>query len=180
MNLKQFEFVTFQNDDKLIEKLNIDNIVIFGHSLGGYVALAFAEKYEHKLLGLGLILSTALPDTEEKKQKRRQDIDAISVRGTQSYVRKLIPKLFAASNMEKMKTEISTLIEVGLRMNAEGMRGILEGMQLRPNRSHVLANASYPILLVAGAEDQIVSPTETFSVAPEELTYSTFHYPHIL
>ncbi len=165
---------------QLIEELSIDKVVMFGHSLGGYVTLAFADKYEHKLLGLGLIHSTALPDTEEKKKKRLQDIEDISVKGTESYVRKLIPKLFVESKLEEMNTEISILINEGLRMNAEAMRGILEGMRLRPDRSHVLADASYPILLVAGSEDKVVSPLETFTVAAGELTDSTFRYPHIL
>lgn len=165
---------------QLIETLNIDKIVIFGHSLGGYVALAFAEKYQHKLLGLGLIHSTALPDTEEKKEKRRQDIDRISAQGTEKYIKELIPNLFAASKQTKLQAEIATLINIGLQMNEEVMKGIIEGMRSRPNRSHVLADASYPILLVAGAEDQVISPLETFSVAPGELADSTFRYPHIL
>ncbi|MCR8659686.1 alpha/beta fold hydrolase [Paenibacillus endoradicis] len=165
---------------KLMEQLEIDKVVMFGHSLGGYVTLAFADKYGDKLLGLGLIHSTALPDTEEVKDKRRQDIDDISDNGINHYVKKLIPKLFMDSKLGKMQGEVYDIITVGLEMTATGAIRTLEGMMQRPDRSHVLANATYPILLVAGAEDDIISPLDTFSITGEGITDSTFGYPHIL
>ncbi|HIW31959.1 MAG TPA: alpha/beta hydrolase [Candidatus Paenibacillus intestinavium] len=165
---------------KLIEQLEIDKVVMFGHSLGGYVALAFAEMYEDKLIGLGLIHSTALPDTEEVKEKRRQDIEDICDNGINQYVKKLIPKLFMDSKLGKMQPEVYDIITVGLDMTSEGAIHTLEGMMRRSDRSHVLANATYPILLVAGAEDEVISPLDTFSITGEEVTDSTFGYPHIL
>ncbi|MFD0716024.1 alpha/beta fold hydrolase [Paenibacillus sp. GCM10027626] len=164
----------------LIETLSLDQVVMFGHSLGGYVALAFAEQYKDKLLGLGLIHSTALPDTEEIKQKRRQDMMDISVNGIQSYIKRLVPKLFTESKQGEWQGEMYDLIRVGCKTNQEGAIRTLQGMTERPDRSHVLAEATYPILLVAGAEDEVICPLETFSINEEDTPNSTFSYPHIL
>lgn len=165
---------------RLVEKLQINKVVMLGHSLGGYVTLAFAEQYGDKLLGFGLIHSTALPDTEEKKRKRRQDIEEIKNKGINDYVNKLIPKLFTKANRSEMQEEVSDMINVGLDMTQEGATRTLEGMIERPDRSHVLANAKHPILIVAGAEDEVIRPLDTFSIATGNDTDSTFDYPHIL
>jgi len=164
----------------LIEHLKIDKIVLLGHSLGGYAALAFADKYRDKLLGLGLIHSTALPDTEETKEKRRRDIQDISVNGINNYIKRLIPKLFTDSKQHNMQEAIQDMVQIGFQMNQEGAIGALQAMMNRPDRSHVLAEADYPILLVAGAEDEVISPLDTFSITYKGVTDSTFGYPHIL
>ncbi|MEF2246781.1 alpha/beta fold hydrolase [Paenibacillus sp. IITD108] len=165
---------------KLMVKLELDKVVMFGHSLGGYVALAFAEKYKERLLGLGLIHSTALPDTEETKEKRRHDIDDISANGINSYVEKLVPKLFTESKKQNMQEDIQHIVHIGLHMNQEGAIGALQAMMNRPDRSHVLAEADYPILLVAGAEDDVISPLDSFTITCKGVADSTFGYPHIL
>lgn len=165
---------------KLIEELDIDKVVLFGHSLGGYVALSFAERYREKLLGLGLIHSTALPDSEQMQEKRQQDIQRIAASGISSYVKQLVPKLFTPSKKDELSDEMEQAIHIGLTMTQEAAIGIIESMKNRPDRSHVLAEADYPILLVAGAEDEIIKPLHTFSIECRGVTDSTFGYPHIL
>jgi len=164
----------------LLEALSIEKVVMVGHSLGGYVTLAFAEKYPQKLLGLGLIHSTALPDTEDQKKKRLQDISEIAQHGIEHYVSKLVPKLFTESKLRKLQEELTEIINIGMEMSPKGAMMTLEGMMQRPDRSHVLIKANYPILLVAGAQDEVISPLETFSITNENIVDSTFGYPHIL
>lgn len=163
----------------LINKLELDKVVMFGHSLGGYVTLAFAEKYSDRLSGFGLIHSTALPDTEEVKQKRLQDIDAIRENGIIAYVNQLIPKLFVKTKLDEMKEEVERIIGVGMQMTSEGAIHTLEGMLKRSDRSFVLSEATFPILLVAGAEDKVIIPDVTFSITGLGTLESTYEYPHI-
>ena len=164
----------------LLDALSIEKVVMFGHSLGGYVTLAFADKYPKKLQGLGLIHSTALPDSEDKKKKRQQDIRDISQHGIEEYVNKLIPNLFTKSKLKELHEELTEIISIGMEMSPKGAMKALEGMLQRPDRSHVLTKANYPILLVAGAQDDVISPLETFSITNENIIDSTFGYPHIL
>ena len=164
----------------LLKALNIEKVVMFGHSLGGYVTLAFADKYPDMLLGMGLIHSTALPDTVDKKKKRLQDIYHIAQHGIEDYVSRFIPKLFSVSKLSELDAEITEIINIGLEMNPKGAMLTLEGMMQRPDRSHVLTKAAFPILLVAGSQDDIISPLETFSITNKNIADSTFGYPHIL
>ncbi|CAM4087298.1 alpha/beta hydrolase [Paenibacillus alkaliterrae] len=164
----------------LLESLQIDKVVMFGHSLGGYVTAAFAERYPDRLSGFALIHSTALPDTEAAKEKRRQDMADIRANGITPYVRGIIPNLFKEEKLEELHDEVDQLIGVGQQMTEQAAISTLEGMMQRPDRSHVLAEAKYPVLLVAGAEDAVVKPDDTFTVTNLHEAETTYKYPHIL
>lgn len=163
----------------LLDMLKVDKTVMLGHSLGGYVALAFAEKYMDRLSGLGLIHSTAFPDTEEQLRKRLGDIDAIREAGIAAYVTELVPKLFPRSKLGKLREEVEEMIEIGLKMKPEGAISTLKGMMIRPDRSAILTNAPFPILLVAGTEDEVIPVEATYSVTDDHSFESTYGYPHI-
>ncbi|MFF2090218.1 alpha/beta fold hydrolase [Paenibacillus sp. NPDC058174] len=163
----------------LMDKLGIHKASLFGHSLGGYITLAFADQYPHRLAGLGLIHSTALPDSETMKQKRLEDIDTIREGGIAAYISELIPKLFLESKREEKQEDVDEFIRAGKRMKPEGAIHTLEGMMQRPDRSKVLAKANFPILLVAGAKDDVISPIATFSLTESGAYKSTYDYPHI-
>ncbi|WP_164545428.1 alpha/beta fold hydrolase [Paenibacillus albus] len=163
----------------LIDLLGLDKTVIFGHSMGGYVALAFADKYSHRLSGFGLIHSTALPDTPVVKAKRLQDIEDIKRDGIHEYVEKMTERLFVESTREEIPDEVHRIKSVGKVMQPEGAIHALEGMRIRKDRSAVLYEANFPVLLVAGSEDHVISPDEAFGVNEGHVPRSTFNYPHI-
>lgn len=164
----------------LMDELDLNKVSMFGHSLGGYVTLAYAEKYAERLSGFGLIHSTALPDTGDMKKKRLKDIEEIRHEGITAYVNKLIPKLFNKSKVNTIKADVDQMIEVGLLMKPEGAINTLEGMMQRPDRSSVLADANFPILLVAGAEDDVIPSEVTFTITGSGHAESTYKYPHIV
>lgn len=164
----------------LLQALRIEKVVMFGHSLGGYVTAAFAEKYPEKLAGFALIHSTVLPDTDAVKEKRAADIEAIREKGISKYLYSIIPDLFSDAKLGEMRDEVNELIGVGQQMEAHAVISTLLGMMQRPDRSHVLAKAKYPVLLVAGAEDAVIKPDDTFTVTSLEQSETTYKYPHIL
>src|SRR5690349_9785457 len=69
-------------------------ITLIGHSMGGYISLAFAEKYPERLKGLGLFHSTAFADNEERKANRKKGIDFIEKNGAHDFLKTIIPSLF--------------------------------------------------------------------------------------
>ncbi|WP_153945007.1 alpha/beta fold hydrolase, partial [Acinetobacter baumannii] len=83
---------------QLLDALDISQATLLGHSLGGYITLAFAEKYADRLKAFGLIHSTGLPDTEEAKQNRYKGAERIGNEGMKPFIADLVPKLFAPSN----------------------------------------------------------------------------------
>ena len=90
---------------ELIEDHQIEKPVIIGHSMGGYVALAFAEKYPAMIKGLGLFHSSAFPDTAEGKANRAKAIEAIE-KNHSGFIMNFIPDLFAPAYREILKKEI--------------------------------------------------------------------------
>lgn len=157
---------------ELLDGLELDKVTLFGHSLGGYITLAFAEKYEERLHGFSLIHSTAHPDTEEAKEGRNQSIEKLQSDGLSNFIDGLIPKLFAPENLETHKKEIEKAKEIGYETSQEGAIGMLRAMKNRPDRNHVLINSKLRSLLIAGERDQVIPPEKTFSVRKDNISHT--------
>src|SRR4051812_6767172 len=86
---------------QLLVALNIEKCIMIGHSMGGYVTMAFAEKYNSFLAAFGLIHSTAYADSEEKKAARRKGIEFIKENGAFAFLKSVTPNLFSPETREK-------------------------------------------------------------------------------
>ncbi|SEO15079.1 alpha/beta fold hydrolase [Paenibacillus sp. OV219] len=148
----------------LLNELNIERICLFGHSLGGYISLAFAEQYAEKLASFSLIHSTAKPDSEEAKGNRDKAAQSLLENGIRSFTDGLVPKLFAPAHRDSMQSEVKHIIEIGYEASAAAAAATALGMKARPDRTAVLERLNVPILLVAGSEDAVVAPANTFTV----------------
>lgn len=153
----------------LLVHLHIDQAVVFGHSLGGYVTLALVERHPELVSRFSLIHSTALPDSEEAKEKRSQGIRHIRDHGVASFVDELIPKLFTDVHLKTMADQVQAAIEIGYLTSPAGAMHCLEGMRLRPNRNQVLQDRRVPILLVAGSEDLVIPAERMFSATGDHI-----------
>ncbi len=157
----------------LMDELNLTKISLFGHSLGGYAALAFAEKYPQRLSALGLVHSTAYPDNEQAKQNRLKAAETIRTQGVETFVDGLVPKLFAPDHRESKPELIAKAKEIGYGTSAEGAAGCALGMRGRPDRVSVLERLDLPILLLAGESDEVVPPDKRFPVSGDNVTAVT-------
>lgn len=144
-------------NEKEIEKANI-----FGHSMGGYITLAFAEKYPERLKSFGLIHSTPLPDDEQGKKGRDNSINKIQDEGIDAFIEGLIPKLFAQDRLSELQQEVEEAKRIGRQTSPTGAITALYAMKHRPDRSDVLKNSTLQVLLVAGAKDQLIPPDKLF------------------
>lgn len=154
----------------LLDALNLPEVTMFGHSLGGYITLAFAEKYGGQLNGYSLIHSTAFPDSEEAKKARSANIEKVNKSGIYSLIDGLVPKLFSPENQDENYVGIA--MEIGYTTSAEGAIDALNAMKDRPDRNQVLESSTLPILLVAGEQDQIIPAEKTFSVSRANIKQS--------
>src|SRR5215210_649891 len=82
----------------ILEEQSVSSCIMIGHSMGGYVTLAFAEKYPEMLAGFGLFHSSAYADSEEKKATRRKAIDFIRKNGTKEFLKTSVPNLIAKNS----------------------------------------------------------------------------------
>jgi len=157
----------------LIQALRLEKPVVLGHSLGGYITLALAERHPGLLGGFGLVHSTAYPDTEEGRVGRDKGIATIRSQGIAAFVDGLVPKLFAPAHLTTMPAAVEQARRIGYGTSAAGAAAAQEGMKRRPDRNQVLAETDLPVLLIAGAKDGIVATEKTFSVKRESFTCVT-------
>jgi pimeloyl-ACP methyl ester carboxylesterase len=128
-------------------------VVMIGHSMGGYITLAFAEKYPELLNGFGLFHSSAFADDEEKKQTRRKAIDFIKANGAYAFLRTSIPNLFAGKQHLK---EMEDLIEDGKKFSSEVLIQYSYAMINRPDRTEILKTFCKPVLFIIGEKDNAI------------------------
>ena len=143
----------------ILSELKIRKAVVAGHSMGGYVALAFAEMYPEKIKALALINSTSRADNDERKANRDRAITAVKKDYT-SFVRLSIANLFSPDNRERLASEIENVKSEALQTPLQGIVASLEGMKIRKDREVLLHFAPYPILLVLGKKDPVLDYQE--------------------
>jgi pimeloyl-ACP methyl ester carboxylesterase len=144
-----------------LQKLNITKPVIIGHSMGGYVALAYAKKYVASMSGIILLHSTALADSEDRKAKRMQSVDFINKHGVEPFVRNFIPPLFAQeNNSEKI---IDEAINQGLSCTKKGLTQALLAMKERNGSIDFIRTTHLPVGYIAGKEDAIIPLNDLLS-----------------
>ncbi|MGV3695925.1 alpha/beta fold hydrolase [Flavobacterium sp.] len=162
--------------------LRLRKVVLVGHSLGGYVALAFAELYPDHIKGLFLLNSTARADSEERKKNRDRAIAAVKENYT-NFVRLSIANLFSEDNRERLAKEIEKTKKEALKTPLQGIVAALEGMKVRKDREVVLHFAPYPIHLVLGKKDGVLIYEETADqvegTQAELTTFPDGHMSHI-
>lgn len=139
----------------LLDQHDIAWAVMAGMSMGGYVALAFAEQDKERLAGLALVSSQAAADTDETRRTRRNMIETIRREGSAAAAQAAMPKFFAPGNGEKPEL-VRFPLQGAEKAGIEGLTWALEAMATRPDRTTLLQNLKAPLLLAHGAQDQFI------------------------
>lgn len=162
--------------------LRLRKVVLVGHSMGGYVALAFAELYPDHVKGLFLLNSTARADSDERKINRDRAIVCVKQDYT-NFVRMSIANLFSEDNRERLSKEIEKTKKEALKTPLQGIVAALEGMKVRKDREVLLHFAPYPIQLVLGEKDPVLPYEDTIEqIEGTKVVLTTFpdgHMSHI-
>ncbi|MBU3713853.1 MAG: alpha/beta hydrolase, partial [Ferruginibacter sp.] len=135
----------------IVSNEQLSSFVMIGHSMGGYITLAYAEKYKDDLYAFGLFHSTALADSEEKIKTRRKAIQFIATNGSRAFLETAVPGLFHTPS--KHKDVITKIIETGGKFPPENLIQYYEAMMNRPERTSILRHTKKPVLLIAGKHD---------------------------
>lgn len=136
----------------VLNHLKLRKYIVVGHSMGGYVALAFAKLFPESVKGLCLMNSTALPDTEEKKLNRDRAIKALK-KNHKTFVSTAIPMLFSEKNRKIFLKEIDQITQEALLLSPQGILATLEGMKIRKNQTSIYKTANFPIQIIIGKQD---------------------------
>lgn len=142
--------------DEWMDANRIENPIIIGHSLGGYVTLALLELMGSRIKAIGLFHSTAFPDDADKKDMRNRTITFLRKNGVEKFVTSFVPPLFPENRREELAKEIELAIEDAKRSTLNGLIAYAGAMRDRKDRLEVLRHFSGPKLLIAGIEDGAV------------------------
>jgi pimeloyl-ACP methyl ester carboxylesterase len=140
----------------IIHHENINTCVMIGHSMGGYITLAFAEKYWNHLHAFGLIHSSAFADSEEKKATRNKGIDFIDQHGAFEFLKAIIPNLFSRNTKNESPELVNDFINTQSGSSPASLIAYYRAMIQRPDRTSVLINAKVPVLFIAGEHDAAI------------------------
>ena len=150
---------------------NIEQCILVGHSMGGYVALEILAQYPELIAGVALINSHPFEDSEERKALRQKSITFVNKFGATPYIKQAIPswfsEAFTAQQPEKVQQVVTTALE---KYNGDGVVFSLDAMTHRYNHSDTLRQAEVPVLFINGALDNTVS---------EDLRMAQVHLPKV-
>ena len=166
----------------VLSELRIRKAIFVGHSMGGYVSLAFAELYPENIKGLVLLNSTASADSAERKINRDRAVKAVK-QSFKNFITLSIGNLFSENNRDRLSLQIEIVKKEALKTPLQGIVASLEGMKIRMDREVLLHLTPYPKLMVLGEKDTVLPYEEAIeqleNTKVELVTFPDGHMSYI-
>ena len=134
----------------LLDQLGIQKAAIAGHSMGGYVALAFARLYPERISGLGLVSSQVLADPPDRKDGRYKSAAEVSEKGIGGVVETMAPKF---TSDERLQAFARDAME---RQQPAAFIGALKAMAERMDSTPLLPSFKFPVVIIHGKADALI------------------------
>lgn len=141
----------------LLISLETESVFMIGHSMGGYVTMAFVDKYPEMLRGYSLFHSHPFADSPEAVAKRQMEIRLVRSGNKGKMFPQSASRLFAETNLEKFAVAVRRSKEIAEDVPAEGIIAVLRGMMERPSRATVIEEGKIPCLWILGARDNHIN-----------------------
>jgi len=141
--------------NSVLKHLKIRRCILIGHSMGGYVALAYSEMFPDTVKGLCLMNSTAMADSNERKKNRDRAIKVVK-QNHKSFIRMSISNLFRPKNRSLFSNEIKTIKQEALNTPLQGIIAALEGMKSRPDREAILHFGPFKKMMIISKRDPVL------------------------
>jgi pimeloyl-ACP methyl ester carboxylesterase len=141
---------------EILDNLRINKVILTGHSLGGYVTLAFLELFPGYLSGYCLFHSQPLSDTPEAIEKRKREIAIVEAGKKDLMYPDNVIRMFASSNLEKYSDAFQRSKDIASRIPGDGIIAVLNGMMIRPSRLSFMEEGRVPCLWILGSLDNYI------------------------
>ena len=143
-------------DKEIFSAKKSEDFALIGHSMGGYISLAFAKKYGHLLNSLGLFHSSAFADNAEKISTREKGIEFIIKNGAKRFAETTVPNLFSDNTQKNNPILVTNLVELAGKLPEETLLQYSRAMIKRSDTTSVLKSFPKPILFIIGIHDTAV------------------------
>lgn len=131
-------------------------VVVCGLSMGGYVAMAFYRQHAPRVAGLILAATRSGADTPEGRENRDKAIALAREKGPQAIAASMLPKMMAPQTYQEKSDLVASVRQMMAGLPVEAIEGDLVGMRERPDSAQTLAEVAVPVLILHGADDQII------------------------
>lgn len=164
---------------RVLQTEKIEKATLVGHSLGGYVALACAEKYPNLFGGLCLVNSTPEADSLERILNRERAIQAVR-QNKGLFIRMAIPNLFNQVRLDAYKPDVEKLVSAACQMSEEAIIATVEGMKTRKDRSQTLKEFKGKKMWIIGKRDDVLDAKSLKKLAKQhEIPFVEFPDGHM-
>ncbi len=150
---------------RLLDQSNIDQAVVCGLSMGGYILFELLRRAPERVRVAILCNTKAVADTPEGKRGRDAMVQLAQEKGSRGVADQLIPKVLARATLERQPDVVREVTEMVLRQNPIGIIGALRALRERPDSTPLLGQIEVPVLVVAGNDDQIAPAAEMRAMA---------------
>lgn len=152
--------------DSVLNHLQIASATFVGHSMGGYVTLAYAEMFPDRVEKIILLNSTTIADSEERKVIRDRSIETIN-RNANAYISMAIANWVGKSSREKFSEEIENSKNLAYAFPVEGIKAALRGMRDRKDRTQILKDFPREKQMLLAKDDSLISVQDTLKIAAD-------------
>jgi 3-oxoadipate enol-lactonase len=145
----------------LIDGLGVEQVVLGGFSMGGYVALAFYKKYPASVHSLLLLDTRHQADSEQAAQGREQLAQTVERDGVSALADSLPARMLTEATVSNRPEVVAKAREMILQASPQGVAGAARGMAARPDQTSLLPNIAVPTLVMVGEEDAVTPPADS-------------------
>lgn len=158
---------------KVTDSLNIEKFHLLGHSMGGYISLAFADKFPEVLKSITLFFSSYFADDAEKKEQRHKSLRIIK-EAFPTYVQAGVPNLFNPNEKDFLEGKIELAKDIALSTKNDGVLAAVKGMIERTDKASVLEKFDGKILVISGKHDNAVKTDLVLSNLPDKTNIKSY------
>ena len=144
----------------LLDHLGVAKAAIIGCSMGGYVAFEIMKSAPRYVSALGLVSTRPGADNEEGRRNRQKMIEQVDREGVESIANQMVPKLLGATTVRDRPALMAHVRSLVLGNTPERVKAAVKAMMERGDSTPVLAKIDVPTLIIHGAEDTLIPPSE--------------------
>lgn len=177
---------TFADDIiALMDEQQIEQAVMCGLSMGGYVAFSLASRFPDRVRALVLVATRANADTEPARKARLELAAGVRKQGMAPVVESMLPKLLSAHSRLKYPQVVESVRAMMEATQPESAARALEGMAARKDYTPELDRIAVSTMVVRGEQDEIIASGDmeriarTVRGARHEMVALTAHLPNL-